>query len=441
MRRTPGEKSIATAQAAELSCFHPYRATLVHTNSSPAITPSPRKASLGLQTQLHSVSRHTSLSPYTRSNFQNMSSRPVALLLLACAALLSSQIVSVAAARRAAQKKDMCGYPVSNQQPTAELKRCSDEDASAAHDNGCPIPYLTSRNLLNYQGQANEDLGEGGFGKVRRKMLCAKACKKAGRISCTHPRNVAQKYFLDRGNAKKNALQLVGLEREALIMARVACPSDASLLQHPGRRYVVETYAIINNGSCSDENPMSISMKIYEGGDMKTYFNPNNQKADKYTDCSAKTELALKIAMGLQYIHATGITHRDLHTGNILFDAEGEPAITDFGISMNGTHKLKVVSVDDPRYVAVYFFTHPPEFSQEDGSSNVISDKSDVYALGRILEHILYDTRTVDNWKIKQWNAHTYGGETRNGIDTRFLPIPSSTPCEVFAQHCALQSR
>jgi len=218
-------------------------------------------------------------------------------------------------------------------------------------------------------------------------------------------------------------------------MARVACPSDASLLQHPGRRYVVETYAIINNGSCSDENPMSISMKIYEGGDMKTYFNPNNQKADKYTDCSAKTELALKIAMGLQYIHATGITHRDLHTGNILFDAEGEPAITDFGISMNGTHKLKVVSVDDPRYVAVQFFTHPPEFSQEDGSSNVISDKSDVYALGRVFEQILYDTRTVDNWQIKQWNAHTYGGwvepiETRNGIDTRFLPIPSSTPCE-----------
>ena len=377
-----------------------------------------------------------------------MSSRPVALLLLACAALLSSQIVSVAAA---AQKKDMCGYPVSNQQATAELERCSDEFevASAAHDNGCPVPYLTGRNLFDYQGQADEDLGEGSFGKVQRKMLCVNACiAEAGRISCTHPRSVAQKYFLPRGNAKSNAWQLVGLEREARIMARVTCPSDASLLKHPGRRYVVETYAIINNGSCSEENPMSISMKIYEGGDMKSYFSPDNQKANKYTDCSAKTELALKIAMGLQYIHATGITHRDLHSGNILFDAEGEPAITDFGISMNGTKKVKVISMDDERYDLVQFFVHPPEFARETfaDANVIISDKSDVYALGRIFEQILYDTGTVDNWQTKQWDSHHRGPnqkpvERRDGIDTMFLPIPARTPCKVFAQHCALQSR
>ena len=173
---------------------------------------------------------------------------------------------------------------------------------------------------------------------------------------------------------------------------------------------------------------------------MKTYFSPSNKKANKYTDCSAKTELALKIAMGLQYIHATGVTHRDLHSGNILFDAEGEPAITDFGISMNGTRKVKAVSIDDPRYHAIHFITHPPEFGF---SSNVISDKSDVFALGRIFEQILYDTRTVDNWQIKQVDAHKHGSIETNliGVDTRFLPIPSSTPCEVFAQHCALQSR
>ena len=186
-------------------------------------------------------------------------------------------------------------------------------------------------------------------------------------------------------------------------------------------------------------------MKIYEGGDMKSYFSPDNQKANKYTDCSAKTELALKIAMGLQYIHATGITHRDLHSGNILFDAEGEPAITDFGISMNGTRKVKVVSMDDERYEHGNFFVHPPEFNHENFESHVISDKSDVYALGRIFEQILYDTRMVDNWQIKQWHSHHRGPnqkqiERQDGIDTMFLPIPASTPCEVFTQHCALQS-
>lgn len=55
-------------------------------------------------------------------------------------------------------------------------------------------------------------------------------------------------------------------------------------------------------------------------GDLFSYL--DQHESTLQDECSAKTELAFKIAAGLQYIHAVGITHRDLHTGNILFDYE-----------------------------------------------------------------------------------------------------------------------
>ncbi len=316
---------------------------------------------------------------------------------------------------------DMCGR--SGHQDPAALQPCSlsgqhPSSPSASGGNICPIPYLTSRNVVDYKGSEDEVLGEGGFGKVKRATLCASACvTENDSIDCTNPISVAQKMFTDKGNDQDNEKQLVGLQREARLMTRVACPSDASLLEHPGRRYVVQTYAVINDGTTLQE-------------------------------CSAKTELALKIATGLQYIHAVGITHRDLHTGNILFDKEGEPAITDFGISMNGTLKDKFLSVsaDDKRYQTIHPFVNPPEYVSN-RAHNVISDKSDVYSLGRLFEQILYDGDTYEHWKVEQFVVPRRLGRIFQVpvvlllSDERFLPIPASSKCKVSVDSVLSLSR
>jgi serine/threonine protein kinase len=342
---------------------------------------------------------------------------------------------------------DLCGR--SEQQAPAALQRCSQPgqsppSPSASKGNICPVPYLTSHNLVD-KGSEDKVLGEGGFGKVERRTLCASACvTEKNSIDCTNPISVAQKMFRDREDTQQNANQLLGLQREAQLMTRVACPSDPSLLEHPGRRYVVETYAIINDGSCSRQDPMSISMKVYQGGDLSSYLDKHKSTLH---DCSAKTELALKIATGLQYIHAVGITHRDLHTGNVLFDNEGNPAIADFGISMNGTRKEKFLSISGNNeinvYAAVHVLVHPPEYVAK--GHNVISDKSDMYSLGRLFEQILYDVDTVDEWKVKT-RALGFGEMLFAALDMpldkalrdeRFLPISASTPCKVSV-HSAL---
>ena len=244
-------------------------------------------------------------------------------LFLVCAASLFSAPCCVEA-MTSSSEIDLCGRERPSRQDHSATEQCSIEDAppsaSAAGGMSCLVPYLTSRNLIQHEGVGNEVLGEGGFGKVVRKTLCLSLCG-----TCSNPLSVAQKTFSLKKDYQGNTNAFLGLQREARLMARVTCPNNASLLEHPGRQYVVQTHAVINDGSCTAEYPMSISMKVYDGGDLAAYLDSNNEEAKS---CSAKTELALKIAMGLQYIHAVGITHRDLHAGNILLDKDGEPAIT-----------------------------------------------------------------------------------------------------------------
>ena len=44
-------------------------------------------------------------------------------------------------------------------------------------------------------------------------------------------------------------------------------------------------------------------------------------------------EMIRSLALALQYAHNHGVLHRDLKPGNILFDAEDQPCIADFGLA------------------------------------------------------------------------------------------------------------
>ena len=97
------------------------------------------------------------------------------------------------------RNSDLCGR--SGQQAPAALQRCSlpgksPPSLSASEGNICPVPYLTSRNLAD-KGSEDKVLGEGGFGKVERRTLCASACvTEKNSIDCTNPISVAQKIFI-----------------------------------------------------------------------------------------------------------------------------------------------------------------------------------------------------------------------------------------------------
>ncbi len=88
-----------------------------------------------------------------------------------------------------------------------------------------------------------------------------------------------------------------------------------------------------------------------------------------------------RIAQGLTYAHKKGIVHRDLKPDNILFDNNGDPFISDFGVAKltESTSSLTGSGV----------IGTPAYMSPEQAQGNEIDGRSDVYGLGVIVYQML----------------------------------------------------
>jgi len=90
------------------------------------------------------------------------------------------------------------------------------------------------------------------------------------------------------------------------------------------------------------------------------------------------------IAEAVHYAHERGILHRDLKPSNVLIDAEDQPQVVDFGLArrLEGASELTVTGqvLGSPNYL-------PPE--QATGQRSRVSRRTDVYALGATLYHLL----------------------------------------------------
>jgi tetratricopeptide (TPR) repeat protein len=143
----------------------------------------------------------------------------------------------------------------------------------------------------------------------------------------------------------------------------------AASLEHDG---ILPIYAVGE----TDGAPF-YSMKFAEGGTLSA-------RIDNYGDKPRQAAaLVAKLARAVAFAHEHGILHRDLKPGNVLFDSNDKPYVSDFGLAKwlqrecDLTQTLAILGT--PYYMA-------PEQAT---NSRGVTAAADVYSLGAILYHLL----------------------------------------------------
>jgi serine/threonine-protein kinase len=165
-------------------------------------------------------------------------------------------------------------------------------------------------------------------------------------------------------------------EREAKIIAA---------LEHSG---IVPVYDFGEE----DEQPYLV-MRLMPGGSLA------DRIAQGPLSLTEAARIISQIAPAIDYAHQKGIIHRDLKPGNILFDQQNSPQVSDFGIAKLTAASALTSSntiIGTPAYMS-------PE--QGRGDKN-IDGRSDIYSLGAILFEMLsgrqpYEAETPTGQIIK----------------------------------------
>ncbi len=92
--------------------------------------------------------------------------------------------------------------------------------------------------------------------------------------------------------------------------------------------------------------------------------------------------IAGHIASALSKVHAAGIVHRDIKSGNIMIDEEGIPVLVDFGLARADTHSEGLTTTES--FGGTLAFMSP-----EQAAGHVPDYRSDIYSLGAVLYHML----------------------------------------------------
>ena len=169
--------------------------------------------------------------------------------------------------------------------------------------------------------------------------------------------------------------------REALITSR---------LQHPN-------IVPVHEAGRWPEGERFYAMKLVDGRTLADELEAADSEAERLKLLPAVIDVCEAIA----YAHSQGILHRDLKPGNVLVGAFGETVLIDWGLAKDlHTHNdpsseggpLKNEETAEGIVVGT-----PPYMAPEQASARPTDERSDVYALGAMLYHVLSGKRPYDH--------------------------------------------
>ena len=101
--------------------------------------------------------------------------------------------------------------------------------------------------------------------------------------------------------------------------------------------------------------------------------------------------LVIKLARAVDYAHQCGIVHRDIKPANVVFDAQREPRLVDFGLATSRDAAVSMTQRGDVIGTPAYM---SPE--QARGEIGDVDARSDTYSLGVVLYELLCGRRPFE---------------------------------------------
>lgn len=129
-------------------------------------------------------------------------------------------------------------------------------------------------------------------------------------------------------------------------------------------------------------------------------------------------ELFRQVCDGVAFAHQNGVIHRDLKPQNIFLRSHKGPAVVgDFGICYIEDDGTRLTLTDEA--VGARNFTAP---ELEDGRSEAVSPKSDVYSLGKLLYWILSGKVFArERFREQAWDLKGYSPKSLLGWDNVYM--------------------
>lgn len=267
------------------------------------------------------------------------------------------QCLDLAPDQRRARARELCKSDPRQLPALLDLIERDERFDQSASTAGTGLEELTRFALSDtfYKGQVvgsfriEECIGSGGMGTVYR----------VSRIDGQVKQQAALK-LIDPGRLDRSLLSRFSNERQVL-----------ASLEHPG------ICRFLDAGTLGQDQPY-VLMELIEGEPLLRYCDRNQ------LNLRERVEVFLRILDAVAHAHQRLVVHRDIKSGNILVNREGQPKLLDFGIAKN------LAPEGDPQQTQTgeHFFT-PRGAAPEQLLGHPIDVACDIYALGQLLYQLL----------------------------------------------------